>query len=195
MVRLVFSLYIKPFPRFQITESMRQIGARVNLTPNFSKPSVSEFKPMFHAIGLVRLAQQTARAPVFGAASFVVHAASSRVASSSTASGTPRFFSASISRAVGPNANCASSRRNPSPMYDFNNAWYPEKPRCGAISFMDFTTSAGMRTVIEIMGRSFASRVLMRSEMLMVSPFLVSRLAGRNDADAFVLDQDMHHEQ
>jgi hypothetical protein len=39
-----------------------------------------------------------------------------RAASSNKASGTPRFFNAAISRAVGPKADFASSRRSPSLM-------------------------------------------------------------------------------
>jgi hypothetical protein len=43
-------------------------------------------------------------------------ASRSLAAASSTCSGTPRRFSASIKRAVASGANCASSRRSPSPM-------------------------------------------------------------------------------
>ena len=41
--------------------------------------------------------------------------------------------------------------------------WYPEKPRSGAIAFMDSTTSTGIRRVIEVMGRSLSKRALSRS--------------------------------
>ena len=87
----------------------------------------------------------------------------SRAASSNTLSGLPRFFRASIRQAASPGAYCASSRRKPSPMYDFNKVWYPEKPRSGAIAFMDSTTSTGIRRVIEVMGRSLSKRALSRS--------------------------------
>ena len=59
---------------------------------------------------------------------------------------------------------------------------------------MASTTSTGMRKVIDVMGRSFASRIFKRSDNILHF-LLLLRHAGGNNTDGDVLDLDMHHEQ